>query len=89
MTVEEYFRAIKARALRYPRIPGVKHKGAVYPLELCTVLPGQFYKKAPPPEVTSKAVEKTKMKPAQRMEEITRRFSVTYIHSNWYNVSSN
>lgn len=76
MTVEDYFRFIKGRTLLYPRLPGVKHKGAVYPFELCKVIPGQFYKKTPPPDLVTKCVEMTMMRPSRRIEEIRKRFKV-------------
>lgn len=57
--------------LEYPRLPGIKTKdGAVIPFELCTVIPGQFYKERLPPEHTAALLKHSTKRPQLRLEQI-------------------
>jgi eukaryotic translation initiation factor 2C len=53
-TITEHFRVVHNRRLQYPDILGVCLSGAkapfpvIIPIELCTILPGQLYKKKIP-----------------------------------------
>ncbi|KAG7086886.1 hypothetical protein E1B28_002806 [Marasmius oreades] len=70
-TVAEYFKRVHGRELQYPDVICAQtSSGASIPLEVLTVLPGQFVHKKVRPEVTSGMVEFSRLKPAERMGEI-------------------
>ncbi|PPQ66044.1 hypothetical protein CVT26_010800 [Gymnopilus dilepis] len=73
--VQHYFLEAYGIKIRYPTILGVKlsknlKKPDVVPLELCTIKPGQLYKKKLPEEYTSDMVRFATMKPYQRRQRI-------------------
>ncbi|KAF8061822.1 argonaute-like protein [Lyophyllum atratum] len=71
MTVAEYFRSQANRPLRYPDLLCVEvGSGALLPLELCVVPPGQIMKKQLPPEKTKDVLDFATMRPAQRFDSI-------------------
>jgi eukaryotic translation initiation factor 2C len=63
--------------IRFPKIIGVRvspknaDNPVIYPAEICQILPGQFYKKKIPEEVSGKAVlDFATIRPAQRLDLI-------------------
>ncbi|KAJ7612202.1 argonaute-like protein [Roridomyces roridus] len=71
MTVADYFRRVSGRALQYPQLLCVEvGKGALIPLELCTVPEGQFCKKELPERAKSEAVKLASQKPGERLASI-------------------
>ena len=50
--------------------------GALLPLELCTVPPGQIMRKQVPPEKTKDVLEFATKKPHERLQSITNGLSV-------------
>lgn len=70
-TVARYFQDASGRPLRYPALLCVEvGRGALIPLELCTVIPGQIVRKEIPEEVRSALVEFSTMHPKQRLESV-------------------
>ncbi|KAJ7473799.1 argonaute-like protein [Mycena galericulata] len=77
MTVAEYFRLISGRELRFPKLLCVEvGQGALIPLELCKVPPGQLVKKEVPDDKKTALVEFATMRPKQRLESIRRGLDV-------------
>ncbi|KAJ4494682.1 argonaute-like protein [Lentinula edodes] len=71
MTVAEYFRNVLNRALQYPNLICVEiGTGALIPIELCEVPPGQIMRKQVPPEKTKMVVEFATKKPQDRLKSI-------------------
>ncbi|KAG6896605.1 hypothetical protein C0992_007128 [Termitomyces sp. T32_za158] len=71
-TVADYFRSQGNQPLRFPANICVEvGSGALLPMELCHVPPGQIMKKQVPPEKTKDVVEFSTMKPAERFNSIT------------------
>ncbi|KAG6902071.1 hypothetical protein C0995_004769 [Termitomyces sp. Mi166 len=71
VTVAEYFRTQQNRSLRFPANLCVEvGSGALLPLELCHVPPGQIMKMQIPPEKTKDMVEFSSMKPQERFNSI-------------------
>ncbi|KAG6899902.1 hypothetical protein C0993_005481, partial [Termitomyces sp. T159_Od127] len=71
ITVADYFRSRENRPLRFPANICVEvGSGALLPIELCQVPPGQIMKKQIPPEKTKDVVEFSTMKPAERFRSI-------------------
>ncbi|KAJ6547086.1 ribonuclease H-like domain-containing protein [Mycena capillaripes] len=76
-TVGEHYQKTYQLTLAYPDTFGVvtSGKGApfkvVIPLELCTMLPGQLYKKKLPPDATAAVVGFAAIPPANRLRTIT------------------
>lgn len=73
---QEHYRKAHTITLAFPDTIGVvtSGKGApfkvVIPLELCTLLPGQLYKKKLPPDATATVVSFAAMPPAERLRTI-------------------
>ncbi|KAJ7500499.1 argonaute-like protein [Mycena galericulata] len=77
MTVADYFRRISGRALQFPNLLCVEvGQGALIPLELCTVLPGQLVRKEVPDDKKTELVEFATMRPKERLESIRRGLTV-------------
>jgi len=77
MSVADYFRRVTNKPLRYPDLPCVEvGSGALLPLELCEVPPGQIMRKQVPPELTKNVLEFATKKPADRLDSIRRGLSV-------------
>ncbi|KAG6844544.1 hypothetical protein H0H87_006028 [Tephrocybe sp. NHM501043] len=71
-TVADYFKKEANRPLRFPDLLCVEvGSGALLPLEMCIVPPGQIMKKQLPPEKTKEMVEFSTMRPAERFKSIT------------------
>ncbi|KAJ4477407.1 argonaute-like protein [Lentinula aciculospora] len=71
MTVAQYFRNVLNRPLQYPDLICVEiGAGALIPLELCEVPPGQIMRKQVPPEKTKLVVEFATKKPQDRLRSI-------------------
>ncbi|KDR81951.1 hypothetical protein GALMADRAFT_240289 [Galerina marginata CBS 339.88] len=76
-TVARHFQEAYGTRLRYPRIVGVRLTGKnsphqdVVPLELCTVEPGQLYRRRIPESCTSDMVKFSTMRPDDRLRKIT------------------
>ncbi|KAH9951622.1 argonaute-like protein [Amylocystis lapponica] len=71
MTVAQYFQRTYNYTLRYPDIICVEvGSGALIPLELCTVGPGQIMRKQVPPEKTKDVLDFATKKPQDRLGSI-------------------
>ncbi|KAF8914445.1 PAZ domain-containing protein, partial [Gymnopilus junonius] len=71
LSVANYFRTTLGKALQFPDIVCVEvGSGAVMPLELCSVPPGQIMRKQIPAEKTSEVVDFARLRPPQRLETI-------------------
>jgi eukaryotic translation initiation factor 2C len=69
-SVADYFRTLGS-PLKFPDIVCVEvGSGAVLPLELCTVPPGQIMRKQIPADKTSEVVDFARLKPPQRLATI-------------------
>ncbi|KAI0278886.1 argonaute-like protein [Russula aff. rugulosa BPL654] len=70
-TVADYFRGILNQPLRYPDVICVElSTGALIPLELCYVPPGQIMRKQVPPDKTNSVLEFATKRPRERLESI-------------------
>ncbi|KAF8627134.1 hypothetical protein AX17_006353 [Amanita inopinata Kibby_2008] len=70
-SVAKYFAQNLNMPLKFPTILCVEvGRGAMYPLEMCTVLEGQIARRQVPPDVTKQVVEFATMKPAERFQSI-------------------
>ncbi|KAJ7445725.1 argonaute-like protein [Mycena galericulata] len=75
-TVGAHYHSAHSITLAYPDTIGVVTSGrgapfkVVIPLELCTLLPGQLYKKKLPPDATATVVGFAAMPPADRLRTI-------------------
>ncbi|KAG5649009.1 hypothetical protein DXG03_000358 [Asterophora parasitica] len=77
MSVAEYFRQTQNRALKYPDNICVEvGSGALIPLELCTVPPGQIMRKQVPPEKTKDVLDFATKRPKDRLSSIVDGLSV-------------
>jgi len=73
MSVAQYFKQQLNQPLRFPSLPCVEvGKGAMYPLEFCSVPEGQIARRQVPPDVTRKMVEFSTLRPADRFRDIER-----------------
>ncbi|KAG6837428.1 hypothetical protein H0H93_009522 [Arthromyces matolae] len=71
MTVSEYFYKTQNRRLKFPDIICVEvGSGALIPLELCTVTPGQIMRKQVPPEKTKDVLDFATKRPGDRLKSI-------------------
>ncbi|KAJ6566989.1 argonaute-like protein [Mycena capillaripes] len=76
-TVAQYFREQSGRPLRFPGLLCVEvGQGALIPLELCTVLPGQLVRKEIPEDKKTALVEFATMRPKERLESIRKGLQV-------------
>ncbi|KAJ3844614.1 argonaute-like protein [Lentinula raphanica] len=74
--VASYFQRLSGRALHYPGIICAKtSRGAVLPMERCTIIPGQLARKQIPPDVTRAMVEFSTKRPADRLASIRNGFA--------------
>ncbi|PCH42610.1 argonaute-like protein [Wolfiporia cocos MD-104 SS10] len=72
ITVARYFQQTYDYTLRFPDIVCVEvGNGALIPMELCTVEPGQIVKKQIPPERSYDLLQFAKQKPSDRIASIT------------------
>ncbi|KAF7301729.1 Argonaute-like protein [Mycena indigotica] len=71
MSVAQYFQRTQNKALQYPDVVCVEvGNGALIPLELCTVAPGQLMRKQVPPEKTKDVLDFATKRPADRLRSI-------------------
>ncbi|KAL0575953.1 hypothetical protein V5O48_006023 [Marasmius crinis-equi] len=71
MTVADYFKKQRNRPLQYPEILCVEvGNGALIPLELCNVPPGQIVRKQVPPEKTKDVLDFATKRPEDRLRSI-------------------
>ncbi|KAF8579319.1 argonaute-like protein [Ramaria rubella] len=71
MNVAQYFRTTYRKNLDYPNLPCVEvGSGALLPLELCMVPPGQIMRKQVPPEKTRDVLLFSTQKPQARLQSI-------------------
>ncbi|KIK66591.1 hypothetical protein GYMLUDRAFT_69767 [Collybiopsis luxurians FD-317 M1] len=71
MTVANYFKNVLGRPLKYPDLLCIEiGSGALIPLELCTVPPGQIMRKQVPPEKTKSVLDFATKKPEDRLQSI-------------------
>ncbi|EIW82123.1 argonaute-like protein [Coniophora puteana RWD-64-598 SS2] len=77
LTVANYFRQLLNRPLKFPGgLCAEVGQGALIPLELCTVPPGQIMRKQVPPEKTKDVLEFATKRPADRLASISNGLSV-------------
>ncbi|VDC01533.1 unnamed protein product [Peniophora sp. CBMAI 1063] len=77
MTVAQYFQGVLNRPLQYPDIVCAElATGAIIPLELCTVIPGQIIRKELPRETTKDVLAFSTKKPAERLQSIMQGLAV-------------
>ncbi|KAF7359006.1 Protein argonaute-2 [Mycena sanguinolenta] len=77
LTVAQYFQETRGRPLRFPDLLCVEvGQGALLPLELCTVLPGQLVRKEIPEDKQTALVEFATMKPKERLDSIRKGLQV-------------
>ncbi|KAF5387029.1 hypothetical protein D9615_002113 [Tricholomella constricta] len=70
-TVARYFQTLGNRPLRFPHLLCVEvGRGALLPLEVCIVPPGQIMKKQLPPEKTKDVLDFSTKKPQERFQSI-------------------
>jgi eukaryotic translation initiation factor 2C len=80
MTVADYFRNVLNRPLRFPDVVCVEvGSGALIPLELCNIIPGQIMRKQIPPEKTKDVVEFATMHPTNRLQSIRNGLGVSRV----------
>ncbi|KAI0796707.1 argonaute-like protein [Abortiporus biennis] len=71
ISVAQYFQTTHNRPLSYPQLPCVEvGNGALIPLEMCRVPPGQIMRKQVPPERTKDVLEFATKKPHDRLASI-------------------
>ncbi|KAF5390572.1 hypothetical protein D9757_002737 [Collybiopsis confluens] len=71
MTVSDYFRNVIGHPLKLPQLICIEiGSGALLPLELCTVPPGQIMRKQVPPEKTKTVLDFATKQPAERLRSI-------------------
>ncbi|KAJ7878523.1 argonaute-like protein [Mycena olivaceomarginata] len=76
-TVAQYFQETRGRPLRFPALLCVEvGQGALIPLELASVLPGQLVRKEVPDGLKTALVEFATMKPKERLESIRKGLQV-------------
>ncbi|KAJ6498441.1 argonaute-like protein [Mycena vitilis] len=76
-TVAQYFQEVSGRPLRFPALLCVEvGQGALIPLELCTVLPGQLVRKEIPEDKKTALVEFATMRPKERLDSIRKGMQV-------------
>ncbi|KAJ7781167.1 argonaute-like protein [Mycena metata] len=71
MTVAEYFQSTQNKPLQFPDVICAEvGSGALIPLELCIVPPGQLMRKQVPPEKTKDVLDFATKKPHERLRSI-------------------
>ncbi|KAF8195816.1 argonaute-like protein [Mycena galopus ATCC 62051] len=71
MTVAEYFQRTQNKSLQFPDVICAEvGSGALIPLELCDVPPGQLMRKQVPPEKTKDVLDFATKKPLDRLQSI-------------------
>ncbi|KDQ12775.1 hypothetical protein BOTBODRAFT_112494 [Botryobasidium botryosum FD-172 SS1] len=76
-TVADYFKATYSKPLRFPDLICVElGSGALVPLELCEVPPGQIMRRQVPPERTKAVLDFATMRPQDRLGSIVRGLDV-------------
>ncbi|KAJ7129589.1 Piwi domain-containing protein, partial [Mycena epipterygia] len=71
MTVSDYFQNTQNKPLQFPDVICCEvGSGALIPLELCVVPPGQLMRKQVPPEKTKDVLDFATKKPAERLRSI-------------------
>ncbi|KAJ3822248.1 ribonuclease H-like domain-containing protein [Lentinula raphanica] len=76
LTVEEYLKATYNIHVQYPNLVGVRltkpnaEHQIILPLEVCSVIPGQFYKQRLPDHLTSEVVRFATLNPSERLRAI-------------------
>ncbi|KAJ7228592.1 argonaute-like protein, partial [Mycena pura] len=77
MTVAEYFQKTQGKPLQFPDVICAEvGSGALIPLELCVVPPGQLMRKQVPPEKTKDVLDFATKKPADRLRSISNGLSL-------------
>ncbi|KAJ7612222.1 argonaute-like protein [Roridomyces roridus] len=77
MSVADYFHETSGRPLKFPNVMCVEvGQGALIPLELCLVPPGQLVRKEVPDDLKTQLVEFATMRPANRLESIKKGLQV-------------
>ncbi|KAG7096702.1 hypothetical protein E1B28_004116 [Marasmius oreades] len=93
-TVADYFKKVYNIHLQYKSIIGVcvspprSERPEILPLEICTVKPGQLYKRKLPEELTSAMVDFTKLDPANRLMMIQDRGPLSTYTTSEYIIES-
>ncbi|CAE6365294.1 unnamed protein product [Rhizoctonia solani] len=79
ITVAHYFQTLGIN-LSFPRYTCVETgSGAAYPIELCSIIPGQLMKRQIPPELISSMLAFSTKKPKERLNSIVAGHSVSSI----------
>ncbi|CCO36189.1 Protein argonaute 1A Short=OsAGO1a [Rhizoctonia solani AG-1 IB] len=76
MSVAQYFQTLGTN-LSYPKYTCVETgSGAAYPIEVCTIIPGQLMRKQMPPELINSVLSFSTKKPKERLNSIVAGHSV-------------
>ncbi|CAE6346789.1 unnamed protein product, partial [Rhizoctonia solani] len=76
MSVAQYFQSLGTQ-LHYPNYVCIEtSSGAAYPIEVCSVIPGQLMRKQVPPELTNSVLTFSTKRPQERLNSIVAGHSV-------------
>ncbi|CUA70377.1 Protein argonaute-1 [Rhizoctonia solani] len=76
MSVAQYFQSL-GTTLQYPNYVCIEtSSGAAYPIEVCSIIPGQLMRKQVPPELTNSVLTFSTKKPNERLNSIVAGHSV-------------
>ncbi|KAH7334657.1 argonaute-like protein [Rhizoctonia solani] len=76
MSVAQYFQLL-GTTLQYPNYTCVEtSSGAAYPIEVCTIIPGQLMRKQVPPHLVNSVLDFSTKKPKERLNSIVAGHSV-------------
>lgn len=68
---QEYWASHHNSRLRFPEVFGIKiRSGAIFPAEVCTITPGQRYKKRLSPDDTASFLKFSVSKPQDRLRQV-------------------
>ncbi|CAE6432983.1 unnamed protein product, partial [Rhizoctonia solani] len=76
ISVTQYFQTLGTK-LTYPAYVCIEtSSGAAYPIEVCSIIPGQLMRKQVPPELTNSVLTFSTKKPKERLNSIVAGHSV-------------
>ncbi|CAE6485724.1 unnamed protein product [Rhizoctonia solani] len=76
MSVSQYFQSL-GTTLQYPNYACIEtSSGAAYPIEVCSIIPGQLMRKQVPPELTNSVLTFSTKRPQERLDSIVHGHSV-------------
>ncbi|KAF9035930.1 argonaute-like protein [Panaeolus papilionaceus] len=74
ISVADYFRALMGKPLAHPQLPCIEvGNGALFPMEVCSIVPGQFCRRSIPSDKTTDMVEFSKSAPSARLDLIAQK----------------